>query len=391
MNDEKKPVDQTLEQGNREEGDAITAKPKMKPGRVDGKNSEYKSGDYYIPKKIRNEIEVLLSANRDKSAKSSVKVVKKVGASTQEKRGTNIRGFFSDLFRLKYRIETVYSLKPKHLLAVFNFLESKGQSPSVIQNKISTMRIFAGWIGKAGMVKESSTYVKDKASARRTTVVQEDKSWVGNGVNVVEKLAEIAAFDLAVGIWLELCWAFGMRVQEAVMFRPVVAHEAGGIWLREGTKGDRGRFVPIENERQLDVLQRAKQIADGKTGYTGKRGKTVEQKLKRLEYVLRKFGVTLRLSQVTAHGLRHQYMHENYKLMTGIEPPVRGGDITQVDEQKLHGAKQKLMERAGHTRTSIGVAYYGSDRQHKEIEPAQESPSDITNVNGSYTDKPNKG
>ncbi|HCI53641.1 MAG TPA: hypothetical protein DE312_10070 [Gallionella sp.] len=43
-----------------------------------------------------------------------------------------------------------------------------------------------------------------------------------------------------------------------------------------------------------------------------------------------------------------------------IEPPVRGGDLSILDKDELHLASQKLMERAGHSRVSIGSAYYGS-------------------------------
>jgi integrase len=72
---------------------------------------------------------------------------------------------------------------------------------------------------------------------------------------------------------------------------------------------------------------------------------------------------TLKDAEITAHGLRHQYMHEAFKRMLGIEPPVRGGDINQVDQYRYHIASQQLMERAGHTRVTIGTAYYGRRRR----------------------------
>jgi integrase len=247
------------------------------------------------------------------------------------------------------------------------------------------MRIFAGWIGKGDMVKESSHYVKDKASARRTTVAQEDKSWVGNGIDVLAKLAEVSAVNPIVGILLELCWTFGMRMQEAVMFRPVVAINEWGVWIIDGTKGGgRGRFVPIETELQIVVLGRALAHADGKTGFIGKRGITVKQKLQHFKDEMKKFGITLKDSKVTVHGLRHQFIHEMYKKLTGIEPPIRGGDISKLDKQTLHRAKQRLVELAGHTRTSINTAYSGSDRnpkstQSKEVK-SSESKADETSA-----------
>ena len=61
-------------------------------------------------------------------------------------------------------------------------------------------------------------------------------------------------------------------------------------------------------------------------------------------------------------------MQESFKRLTGIEAPVRGGDLSQVNKYELHVASQKLMERAGHTRVSIGASYYGSRRIKKPAE-----------------------
>lgn len=45
-----------------------------KPGRVNGKNSEYRSGSGFIPKKLNNEIEVLLQMHKDQAAHKDKKV-----------------------------------------------------------------------------------------------------------------------------------------------------------------------------------------------------------------------------------------------------------------------------------------------------------------------------
>lgn len=333
----------------------------IKPGRVDGKNSGYRSGNNFIHKKLKNEIEEVLQKHRDRAAHKD----KIVGAGTQEKRETVIRGFFSDLLSLGYKIESVENLKQKHLNAVFRMLEEKRQSPATIQNKISIMRVFCGWIGKNGMVRDSYLYVKDTASVRRSMVATEDKSWDGKGVDVLEKLPEIAKKDKWVAICLELCWAFGLRKQEALMFRPTVSHEGAFISVRDGTKGDRPRIVPIENDIQRDVLKRAQLMADGKNDFLGKRGKSLESKINRFDYVVRCCGVTLSEEGITAHGLRHQYMQESFERLTGVKAPVKGGDLNDVDRRVFHLVSQKMMERAGHTRVSIGASYYGSRRRKK--------------------------
>lgn len=44
---------------------------------------------------------------------------------------------------------------------------------------------------------------------------------------------------------------------------------------------------------------------------------------------------------------------------------MKGGDLSQVDKDELRVASWKLVERAGHTRISIGASYYGSRRRDK--------------------------
>ena len=340
----------------------------QKSGRIDGHNSNYRSGSQRIPRKVRYEIHVILQNHREKSARSE----KSVGYGTQEKRSTIILGFFSDLFFLKYKIESVRNLKQKHLRAVFHFLEAEGQAPATLQNKISVIRTFCEWIGKDDMVKDSKKYVRDARSVRRTTVAQEDRSWNGKGFDAVEKIEQIRMEDGNVAVWLELCWAFGLRVQEAVMLRPVSAHEENHLQIRDGTKGDRARLVPIENFVQEDVLERAKKMADQKNGWIGPRGKTVQQKLRRLYYVMEKCGVNLAGDGITAHGLRHQYMQESYKRLMGVDSPIKGGNINEVSNEDFYSGTLKLVERAGHSRTTIGASYYGSRR--RKGSPKSEQP-----------------
>lgn len=360
-------VDSNSEKDDEKSVSGANAKvSQRKPGRVEGKNSQYKSGGVFLYKKLVYEINTVLQANRDKGATKD----KKVGYETQEKRKTVVLGFFSDLFKLKYKIESVHNLRQKHLVAVFNYLEKMNQSPSTIQNKISIMRLFCNWIGKNGMVGDSSKYVRNKASVRRSPVVQEDKSWIGNGVSVKDKIAEVAVEDPKIALRLELCLAFGLRVKEAMSLRPALATEGNfngaGVHIREGTKGGRSRVVPIENDVQLDVLTRAIAASDKTSGFLVSLGKDEEARLQHFYYVVRKCGLSFADLGVTAHGLRHQYMHDSFKRLLGIEPPVRGGDLSVLDKDELHLASQKLMERAGHSRVTIGSAYYGSRRIPKQ-------------------------
>ena len=217
------------------------------------------------------------------------------------------------------------------------------------------------------MVKDSSNYVKDVSSVRRSTACLVDKSWDGNGQDVQEILSRVNEKDQYVGIILELCWAFGLRMLEAIKFRPNVEHVLEKmIAVRDGTKGDRPRTIPIEEDIQIDVLIRAKAMTDEKTDHLGKRNKTLEQKRRRVYTVLESLKITLHDNSISTHGLRHQYMQHSYKRLTGRDAPVKGGNSNGLDKKVYRVITQQLMERAGHTRTSIGTAYYGSERTKKQ-------------------------
>ncbi len=151
----------------------------------------------------------------------------------------DIKSFFSDLFMLRYKIESVHSLKQKHLVAVFHFLEEQGQSPATLQNKISMMRLFCEWIGKPGMVGDASEYVRNPLSTKRTMVVKEDKSWEGKGIDVMEKIGEIRRDDAKVAGVLMLCFGFGLRIREAVMMNVLKSVDGGVLTVIHGTKGGR--------------------------------------------------------------------------------------------------------------------------------------------------------
>lgn len=330
---------------------------KVKPGRVDGHNSECRSGGVSISKELRHELAGIFGAHIDKGATKD----KRVGQLTIEKRKEVILGAFSDLYFLRFKIKMVKSLGQKHIQALVTLWETGGQSPATIQNKLSILRTFCGWIGKPGMVKASEKYVGNPDSVKRTMVAQEDKSWEAKGIDVLEKLAEIEKEYKKVSDVLLLCYAFGLRIREAVLLHLFKAEDSGSLKIVQGTKGGRVRSVPMEHEWQHAVLEGLKKKVNQKTGrfVTPKGG---EAYIQRIYYIMRKHGLTLAELGVSAHGLRHQYFHERFFELLGIQPPVKGGDLSEVDKAEFEVATGKLMERGGHSRTSIGVSYYGSRR-----------------------------
>ena len=333
-----------------------------RPGRIGGRNSSYRSGGHAIKSRVKDELTQIYREHVRKGARKDTVV----GSGTVEKRIEVINGFFSDLFKLHYKIESVHSLKQKHLKAVFRHLEEHGQSPATLQNKLSIMRVFCEWIGKPGMVEDPSKYVLNPLSTKRSMVVKEDKSWEGNGIDVMEKLEEIRQENAKIAGVLLLCYGFGLRIREAVMMNVFKSVDGAVLTVIHGTKGGRIRSVAIEHEWQVEMLKDVKGIADQKTGKLVERGDTVERSIRRVRWQMEKRGLVLADAGVTPHGLRHQYMHERFKELTGIDAPVKGGDISLLDKAEFDNKTERLMERAGHSRKTIGSYYYGSRRMKKK-------------------------
>lgn len=84
----------------------------------------------------------------------------------------------------------------------------------------------------------------------------------------------------------------------------------------------------------------------------------LEHNLYRFGYVLGKCGITSRWLGVTAHGLRHEALIEEFVVRTGQQPPVRGGGKLAPEVEKA--ARQAVAKLAGHARKRASNAYLGA-------------------------------
>jgi integrase len=91
----------------------------------------------------------------------------------------------------------------------------------------------------------------------------------------------------------------------------------------------------------------------------GHPGLSLKQSLKRFDNVMQKVGITKRQLGVTAHGLRHQFAHEFHVELTGVQAPVRGGDVC-ADPETLKAALLEIARQLGHSRPQITNVYLGS-------------------------------
>lgn len=117
----------------------------------------------FIPKNASNEIFLTLKENRNITIHTGIH-----GVNARANRDEAVYGFFGDLFHLKYKIESVQSLKVKHLEAVFTHWKIQGMLLEDLQRKITIMLEFCEWIGKNGMKGNLSS--EFKKTIRGTTI-----------------------------------------------------------------------------------------------------------------------------------------------------------------------------------------------------------------------------
>ena len=256
-------------------------------------------------------------------------------------------------------------------------------SQAYIQQQLSILRVFAGWVGKVGLVRTAEHYARDAALIRRTYCATVDRSWDASGVDVAEKIQQVSMIDRHVAVQLRMMIAFGLRRKEAVMFSPRAAevpahalpldHPHGERYIsflriKRGTKGGRLRFAAVRTDDQQMALREALALARGPRGHIGRPGLTLKQSLDLFSNVVRQVGLTKKELGVTPHGLRHQFAGDLFFDIARVKAPVRGGE-PEIDHAALRDAYRQVARQLGHNRPQISNAYLGSPCRQPAARP----------------------
>lgn len=302
---------------------------------------------------------------------------KSLSALTQEARTGAICKVFVELRAGGFAIQSPWSLKEKHVRWLVQRWVSLGQSGGRIENKLTYLRALASWTGKTNLVGTLADYVDRKEKGLvRSYVATEDKSWVAHDVSATQKIIEIGETCPNVAVQLKLQAAFGLRVQESFMLRPLAAvRDPQTLGVDRGTKGGRPRLVPIQ--ARIAVLEEAARLSNEVTGSTVPADRTLQQWRDWYYYVLGKHGVTKSGLGITSHGLRHQWAHELYETVTGTPAPVKQSDL--VADTGLHEeAQRRVAEAMGHSRITKANAYLSTLKMQRRLaRPPAPSREDV--------------
>jgi site-specific recombinase XerC len=299
---------------------------------------------------------------------------KTVSHKTRQERARFLRRFFRDLHR-KADFRTApdpRNLGQKHIHAMVQVWQRERLAPATIQTYLSFLRGLGSWMGKHGFVRKPERYGLSLDEYQRHEYAQRDKSWAAKGIDVASVLTQVAEFDARVAASMELMHTLALRRKESVMFRPfehvrpfaqtgLPAEKKQAdeyVWVKG--KGGRVRWVPLETEAQQAAVARARSLVGSRDEPMGNPAHGLKRNLRRLDYVMEKFGVTQRERGVTLHGLRHGRLQEVYENASGVAPPVRGGGGGHPPAEMDRAARLAVSEVAGHARLRAAGAYVGA-------------------------------
>lgn len=266
---------------------------------------------------------------------------------SQAARERNLSLIADQLHELGFRNLKVTGLKPKHVTSLLDHWNKQKLSISTVKNRLSNIRWWAEKIGKFDMLPASNDAYN---IPKRTYVTNQDKA-IQLTPAALEKIK-----DSHLRMSLELQAAFGLRREEALKFQPYFADEGNRVVLKASwCKGGQQREIPITNEYQRDVLDRAHKLAG--RGSMIPNGLSYRQQLKKYERSCTEAGLN------RAHGLRHNYAQRRYEELTGWKAPVVGGpksgELTPEQKQLDRAARLQISEELGHHREEITAVYLG--------------------------------
>lgn len=266
---------------------------------------------------------------------------------TRAARERNLSLIATQLHELSFRHMTPHSLKPKHIEALIKLWKRNGIATGTIKNRMAHLRWWAEKVGKHSVIPKHN----DKLDIeRRVYLTNESKA----RELIPAELNQIT--DERIKLSLELQYAFGLRTEESLKFRPSLADKGNHIWLKGSwCKGGQSRTVPITNQYQRQVLDRAHAVA--------KSGSMIPSILSYKAQLAKYKAECYRIGLSKMHGHRHSYAQRRYLELTGWSAPSAGGptvDHLSVEQRELdEKVRFAISEELGHHRKEITNVYLG--------------------------------
>jgi site-specific recombinase XerC len=285
--------------------------------------------------------------------------------------------FCRRLHKLGFAIEGASQLRRTHIESVVQDWWRDGISQKTMQNQLSRVRIFCGWIGKPDMVARGNGVAQflpdvDPAAVKVKTIAEKTKSWTGNGLDAGRIIRAAMAEDFRHAAMLALGLTFGLRKKEMLLIKPWKADKTTYLEITDNVgKNGKYRQIPIEDgefgQSQRAALEMAKK-ACRKSEYLGWPEMSLKAAENRYYYLMKRLGLTKTELGVTGHGARAEYA-ELTLLLQGVVPPTLGGQANQMPKADIEDAMLKVSGAMGHNDLHATGAYYGSYARPQSMNP----------------------
>jgi integrase len=286
---------------------------------------------------------------------------KRASFKTRENKALVLFQTFTRLRALGYKVEP-RNLGNRHVQVICQDWHAKGLKASTMQQNLSVLRMFAGWIGKDKMIGPLKDYLPDvdPKSLIVQTAADRSKAWTSNGVQTTEMIHKADDIDLRFGCMLRMQLAFGLRRKEVLMIKPWKSDRGDTLKIFDGeSKNGRPRDIPIAVPIQREVLDYAKSLTSRGEPLGWPEPGDLKKNERHYNYLMAKLGVSKNMMGVTGHGLRAEFA-ENEALRRGLLPPTLGGQRDQMSKEARENIQMQVSESLGHSRVSVTTSYYGS-------------------------------
>lgn len=263
---------------------------------------------------------------------------------TQANRRRGLSAAATDLYQLGFRVPKATSLKPKHVTALIDYWYGQGISTATVKNRVGWLRWWAEKVDKASIIPRDNA----ELGIRTREGDQRNRAW--------SLPSNFFLSDQRMALSVKLMAAFGLRVEEALKFRPRQADRGAVITLQGSwTKGGRPRDIAVRTFAQRALLDEARLMVGSNSMIPP--DDTFIRHRRRLEHETLKRGYT------NLHGLRHAYAQRRYRELTGWDSPKLGGpkvsEMTEAERAVDKAARRQVSAELGHARVAITVVYLG--------------------------------
>lgn len=293
------------------------------------------------------------------------------------------------IVKLGYRMKSVKALGEKHYRAYAAWCLQQSLSAGSLANVHTWIKdVYERVLEKPNCIGPTVAYYGD--ATRRSHICETSKAWEdcdlrdsdGRVVTAEQLRESLREFSEETYLLLQLCHLLGLRMREAIFFRPLIDVRGSFVVVREeGSKNGRRREVNLDlltatDRAKLDavLLRCAELVVDIDGTLMNPRGLSIRWTHARRQVgtVLEKVGITKAGFGVTTHGLRHGFLQRMQEHLSGAPVPLHGAlPAPAVRDEKSCAinavARLITSEAAGHSRAGVTASYYGSAyRQYRE-------------------------